>query len=141
MKTRDFQIVDGLEKMDFREVTRMLSNARWSRGIGEDEVRKGAENSVLAVGAFCGGRQVGYLRVISDRVRFAYLSDVYVDEGFRGNGIALAMVNRALSHESLKGVYQWLLRSSADELYRKAGFAPVSEPERWMEIRKERPGR
>ncbi len=51
--------------------------------------------------------QIGYARVISDKTRFAYIADVYVDDAFRHNGIAKRMLAYILSHDSLKDVYQW----------------------------------
>lgn len=57
-------IRDGFDKMDFEKVTEMLSNAYWSPKIGVDEVKKGAANSALVIGAFTQeGKQVGYARV------------------------------------------------------------------------------
>lgn len=134
----DITIYDGIENMDFNKVTEMLSEAIWSKGIKEDEIKQGAVNSALVIGAFCNNVQVGYARVISDKTRFAYIADVYVDENYRHHGIAKNMMLHILSHESLKDVYQWLLRSAASKLYEKVGFVPVSEPERWMEIRQNR---
>ena len=137
----NIKIHDGFEKMNFDKVTQMLSNAFWSKDIGIDEVKQGALNSSLVVGAFSGGIQVGYARVISDKTRFAYIADVYVDEKYRNNGIAKKMMLYMLSHKSLKDVYHWVLISAAKELYEKVGFVGVSEPERWMEMRSERPKR
>lgn len=133
---------DGYEAMDFERVTEMLSKAYWCLGIGIDEIRKCAGNSALVVGAFDGaGRQVGYARVISDKVRFAYILDVYVDEGYRKQGIGQGMMRHMLGHPALAEVYQWLLITrDAHEVYKKVGFAPVSRPLDWMEIRKPRPG-
>ena len=135
------EICDGFANMDFKKVTQMLSRAKWSVGIGMEEVKQGACNSALVVGAFHENLQIGYARVISDKTRFAYIADVYVDDAFRHNGIAKRMLTYILSHDSLKDVYQWLLRSAANELYEMVGFVPVSGPETWMEIRKERPKR
>ena len=45
----------GSDAMDFAKVTAMLATAFWCEGISEDEVRRGAENSALVVGAFLGG--------------------------------------------------------------------------------------
>lgn len=135
------RILDGMENMDFGHVAGMLACAAWSPGIGIGEVRQGAIHWALVVGAFCGERQVGYVRVISDRTRFAYIADVYVHEEFRHQGIAKRMMEHILTHESLKDVYQWLLKSAANELYAQVGFAALSEPERWMEIRNPRPER
>ena len=106
------------------------------------EVRRGAENSALVVGAFLGGEQVGYARAISDRTRFAYILDVYVDERFRRRGIGQTMVRGILGHEDLKDVYQWLLiTKDAHGVYEKLGFRVTARPGDWMEIRTPRPRR
>jgi len=136
-------IRDGVAEMDFEKVTRMLSNAYWSLGIKLEEVKKGAENSALVVGAFLRDQtQIGYLRVISDRTRFAYILDVYVEEQYRRRGVAQKMLRYTLNHDLLRDVYQWLLTTrDAHRVYGKAGFNPLSNPQNWMEIRHERPKR
>jgi N-acetylglutamate synthase-like GNAT family acetyltransferase len=134
---------DGVEEMDFEKVTKMLSKAFWSIDIKEAEVRKGAENSALVVGAFLYNQiQIGYARVISDKTRFAYLLDVYVDQNYRKHGIGQEMMKYVLSHKELKDVYQWyLVTKDAHEFYNKIGFKPTSRPLDWLEIRNERPKR
>ena len=138
-----FNISDDINKMDFAWVTEMLKDAYWSKGIGIDEVKQGAVNSSLVVGVFTpDGLQIGYARVISDKTRFAYLLDVYVDESFRGRSIGQAMVDFILRHPTLKEVYQWvLITGDAHGLYSKLGFKPLEFPERWMEIRNSGPQR
>ncbi|KJR44508.1 acetyltransferase [Desulfosporosinus sp. I2] len=137
----EFRISDGMEMMDFPKVTQMQSKSFWSPGIKIDEVVKGASNSALVVGAFDNAHnQVGYARVVSDKTRFAYIMDVYVDENFRKKGIGRKMISYILSHYELKDVYQWLLiTKDAHEVYSKAGFKPISNPLAWMEIRNQRP--
>jgi len=134
---------DGIATMDLTRVTEMLAKSYWCPGIGLDEVREGAENSALLIGAFDeSGRQVGYARAISDKMRFAYILDVYVDEECRGRGIGQGMIRHMLDHPSMARVYQWLLiTKDAHEVYKKVGFSPVSRPLDWMEIRKPRPSR
>lgn len=132
----------GCGNMDFEKVTGMLSQAFWSRGIKEAEVRQGALNSALVLGVFFNNEQVGYARVISDKTRFAYILDVYVDERFRQKGIGQLMINSILKHAELKDVYQWLLiTKDAHGVYSKSGFAPLGRPGDWMEIRNDRPDR
>lgn len=134
---------DRMEQMDFEKITQMLSHAFWCPGIQIDEVKKGALHSTLVVGAFLPDRtQVGYARVISEKTRFAYIMDVYVDESHRKKGIGQKMVNYILSHPDLKDVYQWLLiTKDAHGVYGKLGFKPLGVPDYFMEIRKERPTR
>lgn len=136
-------IQDGLDKMDFEKVTRMLSNAFWCPGIGIDEVKTGAMNSALVVGAFSQDmEQVGYARVISDKIRFAYIVDVYVDENYRLKRIGQKLIQYILTHSELMDVYQWLLiTKDAHGVYGKVGFETITRPSDWMEIRKARPKR
>lgn len=136
-------IRDGFERMDFECVTRMLAQSYWCPGIKIEEVKKGALNSALVVGAFLDQRkQIGYARVVSDKTRFAYILDVFVDDEYRRRGIGQQMISHILAHDELKSVYQWLLiTKDAHGVYGKAGFTPVSRPGDWMEIRHERPDR
>jgi GNAT superfamily N-acetyltransferase len=136
-------IMDGIDKMDFDKVTRMLSNAYWSPEIKIEEVKKGASNSASVVGALLQGQtQIGYARVISDKTRFAYILDMYVEGEYRKRGIGQRIIKHILSHNELKDVYIWLLNTKdAQGFYGKAGFRPISDPLGLMEIRKERPRR
>ena len=133
------QIREGYENMDFTKVTDMLSKAYWSPGIGKDEVMKGAANSALVVGAFFGNEQIGYARAISDKTRFAYISDVYVDERYRGHGLGQQLVEYIVNHESLTDVYQLMLSTrDAHSLFATFGFQPLSTPQRLLALRRER---
>lgn len=135
---KEIIIKDGFENMDFEKVTEMLENSFWSPNIKIDEIKKGAINSALIVGAFHEKKgQIGYARVISDKTRFAYITDVYINERFRRRGIGQEVINYILSHQELSDVYQWLLiTKDAHGVYRKAGFNPTSRPLDFMEIRK-----
>jgi len=139
----NYILKSGFNEMDFGQVTRMLKNAWWSAGIKKEEVIKGAQNSALIVGAFTKkGLQVGYARVISDKTRFAYILDVYVDENHRRKQIGQNVIKYILNHPELKDVYQWtLITRDAHGVYSKLGFQRLSEPNHWMEIRHERPNR
>ena len=133
----EYFIKSGSDVIDYLKVTDMLTNADWCRGIQIDEVRKGALNSALEVGAFLRDDvQIGYARVISDKTRFAYVLDVIVDEAYQRMGIGQAMMKYILSHPELEDVYQWYLKSStAQGFYRTVGFKELSDPEKWMEIK------
>ena len=125
------------------DIQNMLSKAFWSPNITKNEILKGINNSALVVGAYAeNGKQVGFLRVVSDKVRFAYVPDVVVSEDYRRQGIGQRMVKFALSHPELKDVYQWLLiTKDAHGVYGKCGFEPLKNPEMWMSIINPRPDR
>jgi GNAT superfamily N-acetyltransferase len=138
-----YSIKDGFENMDFNRVTEMLSQSYWVPGISLNEVKQSAENSAIVVGAFTNEQvQISYARAISDKLRFAYILDVFVDEKYRKMGIGQAMIKYMLNHPSMKDVYHWLLiTKDAHEVYKKAGFNVINRPNDWMEIRPGRPKR
>jgi ribosomal protein S18 acetylase RimI-like enzyme len=121
-----------LAKIDWPRVHAWLASSYWSPGISIERVKKGAENSALVLGAFCASEQVGYLRVVSDCTRFAYICDVWVDAAHRGQGIARQMVQHALNHPDFATV-NWLLATvDAHGVYAKLGFVLLQNSERWM---------
>jgi GNAT superfamily N-acetyltransferase len=138
----DVRFVDEIGKIDFAKVTAMLTDAYWCVGITQSEVLFSAQNSTLVVGAYLNDELVGYLRVISDRTRFAYILDVIIDSRYRKQGIGQRMVQYTLGRERLKLVYQWLLRTKdAQGVYSQVGFRTMEHPEQWMMIQKDRPNR
>src|SRR5579884_1647307 len=103
------EIVEGFDRVDFPRVHGWLTNAYWSLGISLAQVERAASNSSLLVSAYDGESQVGYLRIVSDRTRFAWVCDVFVAESHRGQGIAKRMVRYALAHPEHQGLRRWVL--------------------------------
>ena len=139
----EYEIDDDFGRLDFRTLEGWLTASYWSPGNRIPEIVKGARNSALNLGCFWKGqgegKQIGYLRVASDRTRFAYIMDVYVDEAHRRRGLARALVAAAQSHPDLADVYTWLLATrDAQAVYARNGFGPLPVPENWMIIRKEK---
>ncbi|HNX59559.1 MAG TPA: GNAT family N-acetyltransferase [Spirochaetota bacterium] len=134
MDMADVEIDDKRERIDLEKVHSMLASTYWSKGISKEEILRGIDHSALVVGAYHPDHgQVGFLRVVSDMIRFAYLGDVIVDERFRGRSIGQRMVDYTISHPSLGMVYKWLLTTAdAHGLYAKSGFQPLQRPEMWM---------
>lgn len=134
-----YQLTDDLQKIDFSLVHSWLTSSYWTPGISREEVERGAKNSALVIGAFDPhGTQAGYMRVVSDKTRFAYLMDVFVDPAHRKKGLAQAMIRLAFEHLDFKSIRQWLLATKdAGEVYRSLGFKPLEHPERWMAVIKQ----
>src|SRR4051794_5380931 len=106
-----FELDDRLGRVDFGVVHGGLTTTYWTPGIARERVEEGARNSSLVVGAYQknDGAQAGFLRVVSDRTRFAYVADVFVAEPFRKRGLAKAMMRFALQHPSFQAIDKWML--------------------------------
>src|SRR6266404_4729489 len=85
-----YEITDDQSRLDFALIHSWLTETYWSTGITRPKVEQAARHSTLVVSAYVGGgavkRQVGYCRVVSDRTRFAWLADLFVDSNHRGKG-------------------------------------------------------
>jgi GNAT superfamily N-acetyltransferase len=122
------------ERLDLALVHLWLSGSYWSPGIRREVVERAFEHS-LAVGAYDDrGAQVGVARVVTDQATFAWLCDVFVAEGSRGQGVARSMVRLLLADPRLQTLRRWCLATrDAHDVYRPLGFGPV-EPSRWLEL-------
>jgi GNAT superfamily N-acetyltransferase len=134
---RDSYVIStDCDRLDFDRVHAFLTTSYWSPGISREAVERAARHSLafgLYSGAEHGRQQVGYARVLSDTVAFAYLLDIFVLEPYRGKGLALWLVETILGHHDLQHVRGWYLRTrDARGLYEKAGFARPSDLERFM---------
>lgn len=135
---KNYKISDDPILVDFKRTTEWLAGTYWSPGIKQEEVERGAKNSSLVIGVYDkDGSQVGYARLASDKTRFAYIMDVFVEPSHRREGIAQAIIKFAMEHPDHKPVYQWLLAThDAQKTYEKAGFKVIQNPERVMSIKK-----
>ena len=94
-----------------------------------------------SVGAYDAGRQVGFLRAVTDLATYAYLTDVIVADEARRSGIGSAMVALIVSHPDLQGLRRFtLFTRNARGLYEKFGFAAGMPDSTYMEIRQPRDG-
>ena len=130
---RAYELDDDPTRLDFDRIHSWLASAYWSPGIERKRVERAARHSALVVGAYRDGVQAGYLRIVSDRTSFAWICDVFVEETHRRQGLAKAMVRFALEHPDFQGLRRWLLATrDAHGVYAECGFAPLTNPERWM---------
>lgn len=128
----EYEIDSDPSRIDFRAAHQMLTESYWTPGITRERVEHGARHSALVIGAYFGDEMVGFARVVSDRLRFAYLCDVIVREDHRGKGVGQAMVRYAMSQPDLDKC-RWLLATKdAHGVYEKLGFHPLETPELWM---------
>lgn len=133
-----FTVSTDKARLDVELIHRFLAATYWARGIPAAVVRRAIDHSLcfgLYENAQDGERQVGFARVITDYATFAYLSDVFVLEAYRGRGLGDWLVATILAHPDLQGLRRWsLVTRGAHGLYRKHGFTALANPERYMEI-------
>jgi GNAT superfamily N-acetyltransferase len=129
-----YLITTDQTRFDVDAVWAWLRGSYWAAGVPRETVERSIRNS-FGFAIFEGPKQVGFARVITDRATFAYLADVFVDEGWRGQGLATWLMQVITAHPELQGLRRWMLGThDAHGLYEKVGFRVMAHPDRFMEI-------
>lgn len=131
---KEYQISTDKDKLDLNFIHDYLTNkSYWAKGRSLDLVKKSIKNS-LCFGVFdSDGEQIGFARIVTDYVVFAWLMDVFVDENNTGKGVGKTLINYIISHEALSKVNGIGLRTNdVHELYNRFGFEEIENPQTWM---------
>jgi GNAT superfamily N-acetyltransferase len=142
MQTRrddGYEIDTAPGRLDVKQVhTWLATDAYWALGRPEDVMARAVGNS-LCFGVYApDGRPVGFARAVTDLATFAYLCDVYIEPDSRGLGLGTWLAASATEHLRSYGLRRVLLATrDAHGVYAKAGYAPLSRPDHWLEIFRE----
>ena len=130
-----YEISTDPARLDLATIHRYLSEeSYWARGIARPLMERSFAHS-LCFGLYHQGAQAGFARVVTDHATFALLSDVFVLEAHRGQGLSKRLVERLAAHPDLQGLRRWMLvTADAHGLYAQYGFSPLGDPARFMEV-------
>ncbi len=135
MSSGEIYITTDRAKIDIVFVHQYLSEeAYWSKGRSLEDVKKSIENS-LCFGIYEGSSksQIGFARVATDYVVFAWIMDLFIDKRYRGLGYSKKLVSAIINHNKLKNVNGFGLRTEdAQGLYSRFGFGQIPNPDTWM---------
>lgn len=124
---------DDPTRLDLARITSWLASSYWSPGIAREQVERQVAGS-HCLGAYRGGEQVGFARVVGDRASFAWIADVWVDEAVRSQGLGRRLVAWFLDHPDYTTVRRFaLVTGDAHGVYAPLGFHAPLRPERYME--------
>lgn len=105
----------------------------WAKGRERDVTERACDVSLVWGAYATGGEMVGAARVVTDGVTFAWVCDVYVEDGHRGCGVGGLLIGAITGDERIRDVKRMVLATlDAHELYRPHGFAELRRPELWM---------
>jgi GNAT superfamily N-acetyltransferase len=134
-----FELDDRRGRVDLDALWSFLSeHAYWARWRSRAAVEEQVRGAWRVVGAYRrdDGAMVGFARALSDGVALAYLADLYVDPGARGNGLGTELV-RVMVELGPGAEFRWMLHTAdAHGLYERFGFRQpdhtyLERPGRW----------
>jgi predicted GNAT family acetyltransferase len=131
----DLLLADDLSRLDVARIHDWLCHeAYWALDRNREAVDESLRRSHV-YGVWQDEQQIAVARVITDGVAFAYICDVFVAAGNRGQGIGSWLVDCIVADLREERVEQVLLATrDAHALYLGAGFHGLNRPERWLEL-------
>lgn len=87
-------------KLDVPFIQHFLKDIYWAVGRTMEEVQITIDNS-FCFGIFLDDKQIGFARVITDYVAFAYVMDVFITEEHRGKGYSSILIERMINEPVL----------------------------------------
>jgi GNAT superfamily N-acetyltransferase len=114
-------------------------NMYWAKSLTFEAFKRSILHSAVIFGVYNhledGMRQIGFARVVSDCATFAYLTDVFIVDTYRGQGLSKQLMQTIIEHPHLQGLRRFLLvTEDAGELYAKFGFQPLADADHWKQI-------
>lgn len=120
-------------KLDLPFVLNFLKNTYWAKDRTLESLKRSIDNS-LCFGIYLNDQQIGFARVISDLVTFAYPMDVFIVEEQQNKGYASMLMEAVMNEPKLQQIKIWGVATlEAHGLYKKFGFTEVANPEKLLE--------
>ncbi len=134
---RNYLLSTDRRKLNDHFICSELQKLYWAKDLTIAEIKKSVNNS-RSYGLYHNNEQIGFAKVLTDYARFAYLSDVFILEKYRGKGLAVFMLKGILQDPKLKDIKKWMLATrDAHGLYRKLGFTPLQDVKGFMQLKKD----
>lgn len=133
----EYYISTDKDKLDIPKIHQQVKNTYWG-GYRTLELTTTTIKSCLCFGLYTQeDEQIGFARVLTDKVVFAYLMDVLIFEPFKGKGLGKMLVKYILEHPDIKNVFTVALKTKdAHGLYAPLGFSKVGNSDMWMAMDK-----
>jgi len=127
------EISKDKSRFDINMIHAFLTETYWAKGRTIDEVKTSIEHC-LCFGVFFKNKQIGFARIATDYVVFAYVMDVFILPEYRGNGYSKQLIQAINEEPLLQSCKVWMLKTSdAHQLYRQFGYTELKHPEKVME--------
>jgi len=119
-------------KLDFDFIYQFLIKSYWASDRTKVQMQKSIKNS-LCFGMYLDDKQIGFARILTDKVIFSYLMDVFVNEKYQGKKYGEQLMNYIYNYKDLKNVKShYLLTKDAQTFYTKFGFTEYDKPNRFL---------
>ncbi|MDO6526711.1 GNAT family N-acetyltransferase [Motilimonas sp. 1_MG-2023] len=121
-----FNIYNQVDKVDLARVKALLGLSYWAAQRSLEDIATSVQHS-QCFSLYDQQYQIGFARIVTDYVSFAYLADVIIDPEYRGQGLGKWLVETVVSDPRWQGKLLMLATDDAHGLYQRHGFAESSK--------------
>ncbi len=134
LRTKDsFAVTTDPRELDIKAVFSFLAETKWWPELTPESLKLAIRHS-LCFSLKEDGDQIGFARVVTDFVTFAYLCDVYIVETQRGKGLGSWLIRSVLEHPDLKNLKRVsLITHDAQKFYLGLNFSFLPNRDCYME--------
>lgn len=117
----EFVISEERSRVQVEVVADLLAKTFWGHRRPREVVEKFIPTS-MCFSLFRQQEQIGFARVVTDHAVFSWLSDVVLNEAYRGRGLGGWLIGCILEHPRIAGTQFVLQTTDAIGLYKRFGF-------------------
>ena len=127
------EISTDKNKLQTEVIHQFLTETYWAKGRTLEEVKTSIKHC-FCFGVYLDDKQVGFARIATDYVVFAYLMDVFILPEYRGNGYSKLLIRTINEEPQLQNCKIWMLKTAdAHNLYNQFGYTELKERNKLME--------
>tara|TARA_R110002096_G_scaffold287627_1_gene481282 strand:- start:504 stop:905 length:402 start_codon:yes stop_codon:yes gene_type:complete len=127
------EISTDKSKLQVEVIHQFLTETYWAKGRTLEEVKISIEHC-FCFGVFLDKKQIGFARIVSDYVVFAYIMDVFILPEYRGKGYSKQLMKAINEAPQIQSCKIWMLKTAdAHNLYKQFGYTELKHPEKVME--------
>lgn len=133
-----YEFSNDASRLDPEWIHHQLFSTYWAKDRSratQDRILETSRNYGLYETA--SGAQVGYARIVTDEVTFAWLADVIIDPAHRRRGLGKLLIDGLLTDLEPFGLRRVVLKASVEGrgLYERAGWTMLDGADDWLELR------
>ncbi len=123
----DLTISTDKKKINLEVVLRFLKEeSYWAQNRSREITEKAIQNS-LCFSLYNQNEMIGFARVVTDKVTFFYLCDVFIIPDYQYKGVGQFFMKSIVNHPELKYCRGFLTTQTAHTFYEKFGFTQNHE--------------
>lgn len=132
-----YYISSDKKQLDIAKVHQAIKASYWGNYRSMEMTQTTIEQS-MCFGVYSEKEgQLGFARVLTDHVVFAYIMDVIIFEPYQGKGLGKKLIRYILDQPEITNVHTVALKTKdAHKLYDAFGFQKVGNSDMWMAMDK-----